>query len=211
MAPRGLRHHYDSVEFARLVNLSDAVFAIAMTLLVLSIDVPRVPAAELAGALRDQVPQVLVFLLSFGLVAAVWWQHHLIFARTAWVDRPMTALNLAVLAGVALVPYPTGLVGATPRAPAAVMALIGVFFVLNALFLLLVARIHAVGAWRVAPPTGVMRWVVASWLLPLAGFAIASLVALGWPVVALVLLAASGPISEAFIRWRAPAAYADYA
>lgn len=203
-------HRYDTPEYARLVNLSDAVFAIAMTLLVLNLDLPDVVADGLPAALRDLAPQVVVFLLSFGLVAAVWWQHHVFFARFDRVDPLMTVLNLAMLAAVALVPFPTGLVGAQPTAPAAVAALVAVFLALNTLALLLILRAQAIGAWRQPPPQEVVRWIIIGWVGALAGVVAALVVALRWPIAGLVLLAVSGLVSEAVVRWRAPASYRAY-
>ena len=63
------RYDRHSPEFTRVANLSDAVFAIAMTLLVLTLDVPDVPAGRYGEVLSQQAPQLVVFVLAFGLVA----------------------------------------------------------------------------------------------------------------------------------------------
>jgi len=73
----------------RIVNLSDGVFAIAITILVLDIRVPDIPpelvARELPGRILDLGPKFLSYVISF-LVLAVYWQaHHRVF-------RPMAAM-----------------------------------------------------------------------------------------------------------------------
>ena len=85
----------ETVEFARLVNLSDAVFAIAMTLLVLGLTTPVVRPDQLAGELARTFPHLAAFVLGFALIGNVWWQHHKLFARLAHLDRRLVALNLA--------------------------------------------------------------------------------------------------------------------
>ena len=62
----------DSLEFHRVINLSDAVFAIAMTLLVLTLDIPDVPSDQLGEALIVQASQFASLILSFSLVAMIW-------------------------------------------------------------------------------------------------------------------------------------------
>jgi uncharacterized membrane protein len=71
---------------ARVAALCDGVFAIAMTILVLSIAVPTaetVPAERLEGALRQLAPQVLVYVMSFINLGVLWVgqhnQYHFIF------------------------------------------------------------------------------------------------------------------------------------
>ncbi|MGM0819568.1 MAG: TMEM175 family protein, partial [Actinomycetota bacterium] len=77
-APPGRRGRYSrgSVEFSRIANLSDALFAIAMTLLVLRIEAPDAEGDALAGAVIAQWPQLLAFVISFAVVAHFWWVHH---------------------------------------------------------------------------------------------------------------------------------------
>lgn len=87
----------DVIEPTRMVNLSDAVFAIAMTLLVLGLEVPDVEASGLGPALRAMLPNLLAFALAFGLVCNVWWVHHRLFARLAPLDRGLVAINLVLL------------------------------------------------------------------------------------------------------------------
>ncbi len=200
----------ETAEFARVVNLSDAVFAIAMTLLVLTLDVPDVPAAELLGALAADLPQLAAFLLSFALIASIWWQHHKLFARLAWLDGGIVALNLALLAGVALVPFPTSLVGTTPTSRAAVVPFIAVFLVLTVLFTLLVERVHRLSAWEPPMPEGLYPWVRAGYVSTAMVDVVALVVALVWPLAGLLLLVVSS-LPERLVALRAPDGYARWA
>jgi uncharacterized membrane protein len=74
----------------RIVNLSDGVFAIALTLLVLDIRVPNIPenvvGSELPGVLLALWPKYLGYVLSFVVISTFWIIHHTIFRPI----RPMT-------------------------------------------------------------------------------------------------------------------------
>jgi uncharacterized membrane protein len=91
----------------RVVAFSDGVFAIAITLLVLSLSVPVVSQKHLNSALRDLVPDVLTYGLSFLVVGMYWMAHHRTFRSLIRVDRNLLWVNLAVLGLVALLPFPT--------------------------------------------------------------------------------------------------------
>jgi uncharacterized membrane protein len=183
------RYHFESPEFVRVVNLSDAVFAIALTLLVLTLEVPRVPAGELAGALADQRPQMVAFALAFLLVANVWWQHHRLVATLEHLEPGMVAINIAALAGVALVPFPTNLVGIAPNEQAAVLPFIGLFVVLSVLWVCLILRAHALDLWQRPMSDEVYRWLLADWVASISVAVAAFVVAIWAPVAGLVLIA----------------------
>jgi uncharacterized membrane protein len=101
---RGLAFDYD-----RTVALSDGVFAIALTLLVLTI--PEIESADdLWGQLEDNLPAFGAYGLSFVVLSALWRQHHVFLREVTRIDARLTSLNLLYLGIVALIPYPTGLV-----------------------------------------------------------------------------------------------------
>ncbi len=205
---RSIRGQYgrETVEFARLVNLSDAVFAIAMTLLVLGLAVPDVRTDQLAGELARTLPQLAAFVLGFALIGNVWWQHHKLFARLARLDRRLVALNLAFLGAVAMAPFPTGLLGSYPTSRATVIPFIGIFLLLGSLFLAMVCHAQRRAAWAQPMPAAIYPWVLAGWLGSLALLIVALAVAFAAPVLALaVLVLSSAP--EAVVARRAPAGY----
>lgn len=90
---------------------SDAVFAIAMTLLVLEIHVPETDDADLAASLAALVPSYLTFALSFVVVGAIWMSHHRKFRAIERIDQPILRLNLLMLLVVASLPLPTAILG----------------------------------------------------------------------------------------------------
>jgi uncharacterized membrane protein len=208
--PRRARYGRDTPEFARVANLSDAVFAIAMTLLVLTLDVPDMSAGPLAEALWDRLPQLIAFVLAFALVANIWWAHHRFVALLASFERGLIAITLTLLGAVALVPYPTSLIGNAPTDRAAVLPFIGLFVVTLTLFLLLFARAQAVAAWRRPIPDGVLRWVLANWWLNIGAMVLAFVVAVWVPVAGLAIAALSGTAVGLLMAWLAPSEYGDW-
>jgi uncharacterized membrane protein len=99
----------------RILALSDGVFAIALTLLVLNIEVPEIPgdpvAEELPGELLDLWPKFLSYLLSFVVIIFYWIAHHSIFGLIKDHDRVLVWLNSLFLLCVAFLPFPTALLG----------------------------------------------------------------------------------------------------
>src|SRR5690606_8165786 len=100
----------------RLVFFSDAVFAIAITLLVLEIEVPHLhPGAspsEYWEALGELVPSFLAFLLSFMVIGRFWLSHHQIFGRVAHFDVRLVWPNMLYLLAIAFMPFTTAFMAA---------------------------------------------------------------------------------------------------
>lgn len=98
--------------FDRVVNFSDAVVAIAITILVL----PLVDEASSIG--RGNVnhflfgigPQIYVFVLSFAVIAYYWFLHHTFFEQLQQVDKRIIFLNILWLLGIVFIPFPTALI-----------------------------------------------------------------------------------------------------
>ena len=123
----------------RLEIFSDAVIAIAITLLVLDIKVPNSRDGHLVHDLLQKWPSYLAFVLSFAVIGIMWVSHHSMFERIRRVDRSLLFMNLWLLLGIAFLPFPTALLaeyarqgGSNSHAAAAIysgtMALIGLAF-----------------------------------------------------------------------------------
>jgi uncharacterized membrane protein len=94
----------------RLIFFSDAVVAIAITLL--AIDLP-VPAGHnltaFWGSVQNYDDRYLAFLVSFGAIAAAWGDHHDAFRYTRRMDRRLRTLNMAWLLMIVVTPFATRL------------------------------------------------------------------------------------------------------
>ncbi len=203
---RDQRHGRDTLEFTRLVNLSDAVFAIAMTLLVLTVDVPDVPAGELASALLADLPQIGAYALAFALVASQWYAHRKLFQRLAFTEPVLAVINLVWLGIVALVPFPTSVLGAHPTATAALAPFLSLFVVLGLGYIALIARAQTIGAWTEPLPTSVYRRTIAAFSLGTATLVIGVAVSFWAPWLALLLaVLQSAPVI--LVLHRSPAGY----
>lgn len=98
------------MEKNRLEAVSDGIFAIAATLLVLEIGIPHVgEGGSLGGALLDLWPSYLAYATSFLSIGIMWANHHTVFRQIREADLRFLYLNLALLMLVAFVPFPTTL------------------------------------------------------------------------------------------------------
>jgi uncharacterized membrane protein len=94
----------------RLEAFSDGVFAIAITILVLELSVPEGSGDDLLGAILEQWPSYMAYLVSFMTIGIVWLKHSLITEMLAGADAAVMRLNLALLLLVSFLPFPTTLI-----------------------------------------------------------------------------------------------------
>jgi len=129
-------------ETGRLEAFSDGVFAIAITLLVLDLKVPRADSLPPGGggllrALAKQWPAFLAYLTSFATILVMWVNHHILFTHIRRTSQPFLYWNGLLLLFVTFVPFPTSLVAAyvlTPQARTAAAVYAGTFLVLALVF-----------------------------------------------------------------------------
>jgi uncharacterized membrane protein len=106
--------HGRQVSKPRLEAFSDGVFAIAITLLVLTIAQPAT-YHELTQQLVDRWPSFAAYVVSFSVIGIMWLNHHSMFMQFARVDRGLVYLNLTLLLTIAFIPYPTQVFGEALR------------------------------------------------------------------------------------------------
>ena len=101
------------VEFSRIVAFSDGVFAIAITLLVLQINLPEQLAGgeHVGDALWDQQGDIFAYALSFAVIGRLWLVHHRFFGEVTEFDGNLMALNLVYLGFVVLIPFSSEVLG----------------------------------------------------------------------------------------------------
>jgi uncharacterized membrane protein len=140
-AIRGLR---------RLEGFSDAVFAIALTLLVVETKPPGTPGgppieASLWHAIAEQWREHLALALSFFAIGVYWLQHHYTGRIYVKSDHGFSAINLGFLFAVMFLPYPVRIwafqVGTPHEASASLVLTLG----------LMVPALFWMGKWRLAP------------------------------------------------------------
>jgi uncharacterized membrane protein len=102
----------NEIEFSRIVAFSDGVFSIAITLLVLNLDIDRsVPNGELAEALWDQRENLLAYAISFAVIGRFWLVHHRFFGEVTGFDGRLISLNLFYLSWIVLIPFSSEVLG----------------------------------------------------------------------------------------------------
>jgi TMEM175 potassium channel family protein len=98
-------------ELDRVGAFSDGVFAIAITLLVLNIDVPHVAGHDLGKALSDLSGDIVTYGIGFAVMGLFWYAHHKLFARLGRSSGRFVAVNMVLLALIALMPFTTAVLG----------------------------------------------------------------------------------------------------
>jgi uncharacterized membrane protein len=130
----------------RVEALSDGVFAIVVTLLVLEIKVPHVAAheslSELAQALWALMPKFVSWVISFLTVCVIWLNHHRLFKLMARIDHGLFWWNANLLLWTSFIPFPTALMGDYPTNRLAVSFYGGVMLLMALGFVLLRLRMQ---------------------------------------------------------------------
>jgi len=127
----------DGVNFERVLFFSDAVFAIAITLLALEIRLPEVDLDALPQAILALLPEIAVYALSFLIVGLFWVGHHRNFQYIARYDYSLIWLNLLFLLCIAFLPVASSILGHYYHHPFAVLFYCGVLCITSLMSVLL--------------------------------------------------------------------------
>jgi uncharacterized membrane protein len=183
----------------RLVFISDAVFAIAMTLLALDVRLPQGlelrTNADLIAALEVLAPQVLAFVISFVVIGAFWLGHYRTFRVLTRADGRLVWLNLAFLLCIALLPFPTSVVARHGGLAVAVVlyaGFAGITGLLSALVWVYAASVAGLARSTVTPELA--RHITYMALAVPIIFAVSIPVALVNPLLAEVSWGLAGPV-----------------
>ena len=116
-------HRSGDIGKQRMEALSDGLYAIVLTLLVLELKLPSLGEGatngQLLHALRELVPKLLTWFLSFWVVAVLWLSQVRVYHLVHSLSRAMVRLELVQLACVSLLPFSTALIGEHGNLPAA--------------------------------------------------------------------------------------------
>ncbi len=116
----------DALGLERIAFFSDAVMAIAITLLAIDLRVPALDAAvaqaALPGQLSEMGPQIMSFVISFVVIGIYWLSHHRYFRFIKRYDNVLMLINLAFLLFVVIIPFASGLLGRYSSLPIGVIA-----------------------------------------------------------------------------------------
>jgi uncharacterized membrane protein len=105
----------------RILAISDGVYAFALTLLVVQLTVPTATSsqASLVSQLLEQVPSYFSYFLSFAAIGLTWYGHHETFKYVQRYDGRLIALNFGSLLLIAVLPFPTAILGRNGSQPLA--------------------------------------------------------------------------------------------
>jgi uncharacterized membrane protein len=136
---------------ARVLALSDGVFAIIITLLVLEIHVPELTQGQsLNQALAEVRPSLVAFVISFILAGMYWVGHRDLFALIRRTDRGLVWLNILYLLPLSLLPFSASLLGRYNQEPRALR--------IYGLVLILIAAMRTV-TWLYATARPQLLWL----------------------------------------------------
>jgi uncharacterized membrane protein len=196
-----------SDEFTRVITFSDAVFAIAMTLLIVSVTLPKLvdndSVSELAQRLRDIDASLLSFAISFWVIGRFWIAHRQFFALLARLDGVLVGLNLVYLGFIAFMPFPTDLIGNYFQNPLAIAIYAANLAVLTGLEVLMMVRAHRHGMLTRSLTPEVYRWGILTSTTPVVFIAASVPVAfLGSSAIALLMWFAAIPFNLSLRRFK---------
>ncbi len=167
----------------RLSALSDGIFAVLITVLVLELHPPETPSLE---ALLPLWPTWLSYAVSYLFIAIVWTNHHHLLRYAGGTTARLIWVNFAHLFSASLLPFATAWMAVSELAPQPVAFYAGVFFLVNATYLGLI--------WELVVPSdeaGVSRRTRAIMrsraIVTLCCFGAAALIALAVPWLGLLI------------------------
>lgn len=211
--PGGMSKH-------RLDAITDGIFAVAMTLLVIELKIPETAhiasADALLRALAHLMPKFFGWVISFLVLALFWWGHHRAFHFVRVVDGKLVLINLVFLGFVSFMPFASALSGEY-----------GTYFPSQVVYsgTMLMISMMALWMWRYLhrnpqlchPPLPELAWRLARLRTGMLAAISVIAVAIAWVLptggnMAFMLMMAAGPLSRRIEkRYRASTSDAEMA
>lgn len=162
------------LEFDRLTFFTDAVFAIAITLVAVEIGVPDIAdagdSAELWARIQEDGRTVIAFFIAFGIIAQYWLANHRFVASLKGLTPGFAGLMMLYLAAVAFLPYPAATFGRYTDNGTAVALLAVSAAVVSLLEAVLFYYAYRADLINIPMSAPVVRWALTGSLTPVAVF-----------------------------------------
>jgi uncharacterized membrane protein len=195
-------------EFARVLAFSDGLFAIAMTLLVVGIAVPTLSSpgdeGQLWSALRDIDSAFVSFFISFAVIGRYWIAHHQFFRLLREMDYGLIWLNMAYLAFVAFLPFPTAVLGTYFENPVSIVVYAVAIAVVSGLEVVMLRHAYRHRLIEREIPEDVYRWGVLLSTVPIVFFLGSIPFAFLSSTLAVLIWFGSVPADLLLGRWKPP-------
>jgi len=190
----------------RIVNFSDAVVAIAITLLIIEIHPPELvsgtPTAQYLQELLTLWPQLLSLLITFMVIGTYWSAHHHYFSFVRRYDRHLIRLNLSWLLCIVVLPIPTTILGTSGNETVAVV-IYATWMIISSLSLwriwLYATRDHRLVDADLDPR--IIQYNTSRSLIPVSVFALSIAIAFLNPLVAMFSWFLIAPVSWVFRQY----------
>jgi uncharacterized membrane protein len=183
---------------------SDGVLAIAITLLVLELQIPSgLSESELLAALRGQGPELFSFVLSFLVIGRFWVSHHRMFSHLTGYDDQLRVLNLVFLLSVVFLPFPTAVLGEYMHYRSALVLYAGSVALAGTLLTVLWAHVAYIGELVTGVDARLRRLLLLRFgSVPAVFVASLPVIVLGWRHVAVALWILVPPAVRLLLGWR---------
>lgn len=192
------RREGEGLEFDRVAVFADAIYAIALTLIVVSIEVPPLESEtssdEMWDALFELFPSIGAFFVAFWVIGNYWLAHHRFVGTLDSVDTGFARLHLLYLAVIAFLPFPAALLGNYTENSVAFALFATSMAVGSALEGLMFAHAHRAGLTRVRLSDQAYRWALVSSLSPVVFFVASIPVAFITPLLGVLVWLLNMPV-----------------
>lgn len=198
-------HGGRQLQHERLLFFSDAVFAIAITLLIVEIRLPRADPrggdAAVVDAFLVLIPHYIGFLISFFVIGRFWIGHHRIFGLLKDHDDRLIWRNLLFLLTIAIMPFPTSVISEYGGSPVAVIFYAGWLTLAGLLNRYIIAYILKTPALLAAPLSAAKRREFRSGWIPIGAGVSGMIGAAYHPYAGIAALAAAPFLLQLGLKW----------